>query len=200
MTLKNIIEELDLFLPNPYKNEEKVMFLNKTIIEIRRFGGKADIFTFGGNGGRIYPLPTGIGGENVLCVSVNGCEYFPKRIKEEGDGFYTFMPQGFITVEPPLKTDDEISIYYCTMNPFKLRGEFESEDDFLNQETDIDPEYKYLLLYGAMADISAALEDTDMSNNLRSEYNEMKTEALSGRYKRMGKYPVTKNVRGALWK
>lgn len=196
MTLKNIIEELDLFLPNPYSAEEKVMFLNKTIIEIRRFGGKGDILSFFGNGGRIYPMPKGIGGENVLCVSVNGKEYQPKNLSQEGERFYTFMPQGFISIEPSVGHDDEVEIYYCALNPFKMPCEFESEEEFLNQETSLDTEYKYLLIYGAMVDISAALEDTDMSNNLRSEYNSMKSEALCGRYKKMGKYPVTKLVRG----
>ena len=195
MTLKSIIEELDLFLPNPYTTKEKTIFLNKTIVEIRRFGGKGDIFSFTGNGGRVYPLPGCIGGENVICVAVNGREYLPKGIKEEGEYFYSFMPQGFVSFEPAVKCDDEVDIYYCTINPFEMPESFESEDEFLMQECDMDPEYKYLLLYGAMADISAALEDTEMSNNIRGEYNSLKSEALCGKYKRMGKYPVTKTVK-----
>lgn len=195
MTLKDLLYELDLFLPNPYTAGEKVIFLNKTIMEIRRFGGKRDIFTFMGNGGRIYPLPPEIRGENVLGVSVNGEDYFPKNVHSGGRRFYAFQPEGFISIEPAPLIDDEVWIYFSSLQPLGSVGEFGSEEEFLSQEIDIDPEYKHLLLYGAMADIAAATEDVEMSNNLRMEFNSLKRDALQGRYKKAGRYPVTREVK-----
>lgn len=195
MKLKDLLYELDLFLPNPYTPAEKVIFLNKTIMEIRRFGGKRDVFTFMGNGGRLYPMPEGVRGENVTGVSVNGEDYLPKDIQMSGKSFYTFLPDGFISIEPAPESDDEVWLYFSTLEPLKSEAEFESGDDFLLQEADIDPEYKHLLLYGAMSDIAAALEDIDMSNNLKMEFNSLKRDALQGRYKKAGRYPVTRVVK-----
>lgn len=195
MKLKDLLYELDLFLPNPYTAGEKVIFLNKTIMEIRRFGGKSDIYTFSGNGERLYPLPQGIRGENVKGISVNGQDYLAKDVAGRGDNFYVFLPEGFILIEPAPETEDEIFIYFSSLAPLKSETEFESEDEFLNQEINLDPEYKYLLLYGAMSDIAAALEDIDMSNNLKMEFNSQKRDALQGRYKKAGRYPVTREVK-----
>lgn len=195
MRLKDLLTELDLFLPNPYSAGEKVIFLNKTIMEIRRFAGRRDIFAFNGNGERIYPLPSGIRGENVFALSINGEECVPKDIAGRGDSFYAFLPEGFILIEPAPQRDDEIFLYFSALNPLKSEAEFEIEDEFLSQEIEIDPEYKYLLLYGAMSDIASALEDIDLSNNLKMEFNSLKRDAMQGRYKKAGRYPVTRMVK-----
>ena len=192
MNLKTLINELDLFLPSPYSAEEKMVFLNKTISELSRFGGKSEIYRINGNGQKLYPMPQGVEGENTEGVSVNGREYFYKKIYDEGDCFYTFQPDGFLLIEPAPKLGDEIEIYCRALLPFKAISYFESEEEFLNQEIMLDTEFKYLLLYGAMADMSLSMEDTAMSNNLREEFNLLKREALCGRYKKSGGYPKTK--------
>ena len=196
MKLRNLINELDLFLPSPFSAEEKAIFLNKTINELSRFGGVSDILKIYGNGQKLYPLPFCIEGECVEGVSVNGREYFFKKLYDEGDNFYTFQPDGFLLLEPAPKVGDEILIYHYCLLPFKMPSEFESEEEFLNQEITLDTEFKYLLLYGAMADMSLSMEDSAMSNNLREEFGSLKREALSGRYRKKGGYPKTKVAEG----
>lgn len=191
MNLKTLIKELDLFLPSPYSAEEKAIFLNKTISELSRFGGKSDILKIKGTGQGLYPLPY-IEGECIEGVSVNGREYFSKGIYEEGDFFYIIMPDGFINIEPAPKPGDEIEIYHYALQPFKMQNFFESEEEFLSQEITLDTEYKYLLLYGAMADMSLSMEDSAMANNLREEFNILKRDALQGRYRKKGGYPKVK--------
>lgn len=46
MTLKEIISELDMMLPNPYSDDEKTSFINKTLCEIKRFAAKTDVYRF----------------------------------------------------------------------------------------------------------------------------------------------------------
>ncbi len=132
--------------------------------------------------------------EDILFVSVNGRERKPKNIDDEGDEFFYLLPTGFIALEPMPKTGDVIEIVCCAARLFKTSNAFESESDFLNQETLIDEEQRFLLLYGAIADIALATEDTEMSNNLRAEFNALKAEAMQGKYKKRGKYPKTKIV------
>lgn len=196
MKLKNLADELDLFLPSPFTAEEKAIFLNKTINELSRFGGVSDILKIYGTGQKLYPMPEGIEGECVEGVSVNGREYFYKKLYDEGECFYTFQPDSFLLLEPAPKLGDEILIYHYCLLPFKMPAEFGSEEEFLNQEITLDTEFKYLLLYGAMADMSLSMEDSAMSNNIRAEFNALKRDALSGRYRKKGGYPKVRVAEG----
>ncbi|MBO4898452.1 MAG: hypothetical protein J5590_09170 [Clostridia bacterium] len=194
MLLGEILNELDLMLPNPYSADEKTVFLNKTIREIKRFAGKLETYVFDANALNLYPLPEEIAAEDILFVSVNGREMEAENISDEGCDFYYLLPTGFITFEPAPKVGDKIEITCYASKLFKTSDAFESETDFLNQETLVDEEQRFLLLYGAMADIALATEDAEMSNNLRSEFNALKAEAMQGKYKKRGKYPKTKIV------
>ena len=194
MLLGEILNELDLLLPNPYSADEKIVFLNKTIREIKRYAGKLEAFVFDANALNIYPLPEEIAAEDILFVSVTGREFPPENISDEGCDFYYLLPTGFIVFEPAPKTGDKIEITCYASRLFKTSDCFDSESDFLNQETKIDEEQRFLLLYGAMADIAIATEDAEMSNNLRAEFNALKAEAMQGKYKKRGKYPKTRIV------
>lgn len=199
MILSDLLEDLDTLLPNPYSAEEKVVFLNKTVKEISRSAGKCDIYMFPANEYlRIYPLPYFIEGENISAVSVNGELLKPLNKNEVGDGYY-LLPKGFIGFTQKLKGKSRIMIIFEGLSPFlKLREVYAlslEEQDFLAQDIRLDDEYRYLLLYGAMADIAAALEDTELSNNLRCEFNSLKSDALQGKYKKRGKYPTTRIIK-----
>lgn len=194
MLLGDILKELDLMLPNPYTADEKITFLNKTIREIKRYASKLETYSFDANALNIYPLPEEIAAEDILFVSVNGREFPPENISDEGCCFYCLIPTGFIVFEPAPKTGERIEITCYASRLFKASDCFESESDFLAQETKIDEEQRFLLLYGAMADIALATEDAEMSNNLRAEYNALKSEAMQGKYKKRGKYPKTRIV------
>ena len=194
MLLGELLNELDLMLPNPYSPDEKVVFLNKTIREIKRYAGKIETYVLEANSLGLFPLPQEISAEDIIFVSVNGREKMPKNIGDEGDEFYHLLPSGFLYLEPAPKPGDKIEIYCLAARLFKNSDAFESENGFLNQETLIDDEQRFLLLYGAMADIALATEDAEMSNNLRAEFNALKLEAMQGKYKKRGKYPKTKIV------
>ena len=194
MLLGELLNELDLMLPNPYSADEKVVFLNKTIREIKRFADELETYVFDANTLNLYPLPEEIAAEDILFVSVNGHEMRAENISGEGCDFYYLLPTGFIIFEPAPKTGDKIEITCYASKLFNTSDSFGSENDFLNQETKIDEEQRFLLLYGVMADIALATEDAEMSNNLRAEYNALKAEAMQGKYKKRGRYPKTKIV------
>ncbi len=195
MILSDILEDIDNMLPNPYTADEKVTFLNKTINEISRCAGKCDAYIFNANSHlRIYPLPHFIRGETIICVSLNGKVLKPLSERDSGEGYYLLLDNflGF-TVRP--KDNSRVMVVFEGVNSIlKLKEVLAlclEEEDFLAQEIRLDEEYRYLLLYGAMADIAAATEDTQLSNNLRAEFNTLKADALQGKYKKRGKYPRT---------
>ena len=51
-----------------------------------------------------------------------------------------------------------------------------------------------MLVYGALVQIANAREDIDLANNYKVEYNSLKNHALQRKYKKRGKYPVTRSV------
>lgn len=194
MTLKEIISELDMMLPNPYSDDEKTSFINKTLCEIKRFAAKTDVYRFKAVGTEIYPLPAFLCPEDIKGVAICGREIPPKGLGEEGDAFFALIPSGYILLHG-VKKGDFVSIFFLGAAPFKKRADFESDGDFLAQETALDGEWKYLLLRGAAADIALSCEDSEMSNSLRAEFNVLCGAAMQGRYIKSGKYPKTRSVK-----
>lgn len=195
MILSDILEDIDTILPNPYSEEEKVTFLNKTIKEISKCAGKCDMFLFRANEHlRLYPLPYYIKGGDIITVSRNGEVLKALDQRDCGDGYY-LVADSFIGFTERPKSNSRIMIVFQGLTPFLKLGEVLllglEEEDFKKQEIRLDEEHRYLLLYGAMADMAAGMEDTGLSNNLRAEFNALKAQALQSRYKKRGRYPKT---------
>lgn len=208
MTLREIIDDIKLRLPNPYDEDNIVNFLNKTLRDIQRVAAKADVYEFNTAVGiEMYPLPSYVAPEGIKSVTVGGDDYsYTARIGEIRTGqFYFIEPTGYINIHPVPRKVMDVNIVHDSVTPFLKQSEvaelnpemteYEISSEYDGQEANIHDEYMELLPLGVFIIIANASEDINLANNYRIEYNSLKASATQGKYLKRGKYPTTRMVR-----
>ena len=104
---------------------------------------------------------------------------------------YSLTPSGYILLSSVM-AGDTVNIYHTSCNMVKMRNE--AGDDFDLQDLCIYGEYADAVIFSVVADYMETAEDITAANNYRSKCDEIVRNAMQGRYKKRGKYPITKDV------
>lgn len=206
MMLKDVINDLSVRLQHTLTEDDIVRYVNYAQQDIKRVAAKLDVYRFDATTGiSIYPLPTYITPEGIKTVTVNNTEYLPKRMNElQKDCVYHITPDGYIHLLPMPKGGSKVLITYegasplLTLNEVKeLHSDMSSEeaqDFYNNQDAGIDDEYAVLIPLSVAISAAEVMEDINLANNFRVQYNATYQKAQQGKYMKRGKYPTTRVV------
>lgn len=206
MTLKDIIDDLAVRLQHTLTENDIVRYVNYALNDVRRIATKLDIFEFNTfDDLTLYPIPTYITGEGIKTVTVDGTEYFPKRLNEvEKDCTYHVTPDGYINLYPKPKNGVTVYIAYEGISPLLTLTEVgeiytdlteaEAQAYYEEQDTGIDDEYAQLIPLSVAISAADIMEDVNLTNNFRGQYNVIYQKAQQGKYLKRGKYPTTRMV------
>jgi hypothetical protein len=206
MTLKDIIDDLSVRLQHTLSKDDIVRYVNYALYDIKRVAAKLDVFGFDAQEKvSLYPLPTYVAPEGIKTVTVDGTEHLPKRLNEvQKDCTYHITPDGYINLYPAPKVGQKVYIAYEGVSPLLTLSEVEelhtdlAEEDvqafYENQDTGIDDEYAILIPLWVAISAAEAMEDINLANNFRVQYNNAYKKAQQGKYLKRGKYPVTRVV------
>ncbi len=206
MTLKDVIDDLSVRLQHTLSEDDIVRYVNYAQQDIKRVAAKFDVFSIDTvTGINMYPLPTYVAPEGIKLVIVDKTDYQPKKLYDtQRDCIYHITPDGYIHLLPTPKGGTRVLITYegvsplLTLNEVKeIHGDMSNEEaqEFYNkQDTGIDDEYAVLIPLSVAISAAEVMEDVNLANNFRVQYNAAYQKAQQGKYLKRGKYPVTRVV------
>lgn len=206
MTLKDVINDLSVRLQHTLTEDDIIRYINYALYDIKRVAAKLDVFRFKTvDGVNLYPIPSYISPEGIKTVTVNNTEYLPRRMNElQSDCIYHITPDGYINFLSMPKGGSAVLITYEGIAPLLTLGEVrelnadmtedEAQEYYNSQDMGIDDEYVQLVPLWVAISAAEVMEDINLANNFRAQYNQMYQKAQQGKYLKRGKYPITRVV------
>ena len=204
MTLNDIIKDLQTRLQHTLTHDDIVRYINYALYDISDVASKYDVFRFNTfDGNSLYPIPSYI--VRIKTVTVDGTEYLPKGLNESKRGnMYTITPDSYIQFIPAPNKNKEVLIAFEGVEQILTLAEVqetypdlddtEAKEYFDNQKLEIAEEYSQLIPLSVAISAAETMEDINLANNFRVQYNQLYKKAEQGKYIRRGKYPVTRVV------
>ena len=201
MTLRELIDDINLRMPNAFDESDLVKFINIALAEGYRHITDYEVYAFeAARGVSVYPLPTFIKFDMIENVWAGKKEYLPKNYSDEvlGNVYYA-VPGNFIGLSP-VPNEGEIFIRYKEKpTPFNVISDEDRNTpslltEYYEQTLNVSDEYAELIKYGVFIIIAEAKEDVNLANNYKQNYNSVIVSARHRRWKESGKYPAIKNV------
>lgn len=172
MNLQEILEDIDLEVPNSFTPAQKVRWINQTLRRLfRRFTlpDQVDKFQTTANVA-FYPLPANCPQDRITSVTVDNVPFKYKGGDEEAPySFYTFVQGQFMLRPIPDKVVD-VMVFYSPSPKDLVETDLTVAPDFPG-------DYHRLLVLGAAIECAKRIPDVTMANNLTADYMELIKEA-----------------------
>lgn len=204
LTVTAFITAIDADYPNAFTSAQKVAWLNRAKTELYKWAGIEAVETIATVAGTAeYDLNSAIEFEQIhfaeIETSAGGAtvQLFPKARGEVADRrCYFKSAEGKISFYPtPATTGLDITLYFT-----KKPADYASDAAGLAVEIELTDDGLIAAQDYVIAKMAMANDDIDKANNYRLDYNAKKMELMQLKYKRIGKYPTTRNMMKATQK
>jgi hypothetical protein len=178
MLLQEILDQIDIFVPNALPNDIKIKFINQVQRQLfRDYPATESIYRFiTTEEDQLYPLPDDCPEDRIVRVVINEDDQDFIPIAEEGlysdDAEFWTISSGQLLINP-LRDAGLVGYVYYKPRPTEL-----SEDN-LEEEPTFPEDFHELLVYGAAKRVSYALPKPDMAKAqaMDTEYSRLAEKA-----------------------
>lgn len=172
MKLSEIIEDIDLLVPNAFSIDKKIGWINQAQRQLFHdyptFIVKKEIPVTMGNG--TYAIPADCQQSNIEIVLVGNTEYIYSEVKERPEYRSFTVLEGNMVLYPIPQTDGTMTLYYKP-TPVDL-----TVNDMANKPV-IPEDFHELLVYGSGFRIAQRTQDFKLSAELEVRYQNLAREA-----------------------
>ena len=172
MTLEELLQDVDLLVPNSIALDVKVRFMNQVQNQLfRDYDVAKSTYLFSITPGiELYPLPEDCPEDMVRAVVVDGVSYDLANTEDEIVNGTYFIYSGLLTIVPSPEKEGTAMIYYLK-RPKKIN------EAVLDREPDFPKDYHELLSYGCAIRVARIEQNYDQLAILESEFQRMRHEA-----------------------
>ena len=172
MTLEELLQDVDLLVPNSIALDVKVRFMNQVQNQLFRdydVSKSSYVFTLI-PGEELYPLPEDCPEDMIRSVVVEGRTYELANTEDSITDETYFVHSGLLTIIPSPQKEGKGMVHY-------LRRPRKINEYVLEREPDFPRDYHELLSYGCAIRVARIEQDYEQLSVLEGEFQRMRQEA-----------------------
>lgn len=171
MKLSEVLQDIDLMIPNSLSHEIKIRWINQVQVQLfRDYPLDEAVYPFVTEVGKqLYPLPDDCPQDRIKMVTVNDSEIPYKELNEDSGGTFWTILSGFFMLHP-VNASKDVHIYY-------KRRPTELTTSDLDIEPDFPRDYHELLVIGCAIRVARASQSLDYANQFEKDFSYLADKA-----------------------